>query len=351
MTAPPKRPTIADVASEAGVSTGTVSAVINGRASVKTETRTRVQGVIDALGYRPSQTARALVSSRADTDDRRAVGLVVKEAGNPFYAEVIDGARALLDERGTVLYTTTSDWSFQKEGDLIETFRDNLFAGVVIAPVLDDDAELDHLFALRRMNFPFVLLDDVRGLKADVVYVDSVEASRLATCHLIDGGHERVVHFAGPDYTEHHSRDRVEGVRRAFSESALAFSDDRVVPAGATSREGYEAGLRVFGGGGAAGDRPTGVTCFNDLVAIGLLRALRELGLSVPGDVSVVGYDDIEAAAYAAVPLTTVNVPKRELGRRAAELLLDRIGDGRGRPAQRVALPASLVVRDSTRPL
>ena len=349
--APPKRPTIADVAAEAGVSKGTVSAVINNRATVRDATRVRVQGVIDAMGYRPSQTARALVSGRADTDDSRAVGLVVKEAGNPFYAEVIDGARALLDERDTVLYTTTSDWSFQKEGDLIETFRDNLFAGVVIAPVLDDDAELDHLFALRRMNFPFVLLDDVKGLKADVVYVDSVEASRLATAHLIELGHERIVHFAGPDYTEHHSRDRVEGVRRAFSESALAFDPDRVVAAGATSREGYQAGLRVFGDAGGGAVRPTGVTCFNDLVAIGLLRALRELGLSVPSDVSVVGYDDIEAAEYAAVPLTTVNVPKRELGRRAAALLLDRIGDGHGRPAQRVALPAELVVRESTRPL
>jgi DNA-binding LacI/PurR family transcriptional regulator len=350
MTSPSRRPTIADVASEAGVSTGTVSAVINGRATVGADTRDRVRGVIDAMGYRPSQTARALVSGRADTDDRRAVGLVVKEAGNPFYAEVTDGARAFLDERDTVLYTTTSDWSFQKEGDLIETFRDNLFAGVVIAPVLDDDAELDHLFALRRMNFPFVLLDDVKGLKADVVFVDSVEASRLATDHLIELGHERVVHFAGPDYTEHHSRDRVEGVRRAFSESALTFGPDRVVPAGGTSREGYEAGLRVFADA-PPGARPTGVMCFNDLVAIGLLRALRELGISVPGDVSVVGYDDIEAAEYAAVPLTTVDVPKRELGRRAAALLLDRIGDGRDRPAQRVALPASLVVRESTRPL
>lgn len=348
MTPTAKRPTIADVASEAGVSVGTVSAVINGRASVASKTRVRVSGVIDAMGYRPSQTARALVAGRRDVDDRRAVGLVVKEAGNPFYAEVIDGARAFLDGRDTVLYTTTSDWSFQKEGDLIETFRDNLFAGVVIAPVLDDDAELDHLFALRRMNFPFVLLDDVKGLRADVVFVDSVEAESLATAHLIELGHERVVHFAGPDYTEHHSRDRVDGVRRAFSESPLAFTDDVIVPAGATAREGYEAGLRHFRDAGPDA-RPTGVTCFNDSVAIGLLRALRELGLSVPGDVSVVGYDNVEAAEYAAVPLTTVEVPKRELGRRACELLLDRVA-GVGEP-QRVELAAELVVRESTRPL
>ena len=342
-----KRITISDVASTAGVSIGTVSAVLNGRTSVGASTRTRVLGVIESLDYRPSQTARALVTGRADVDARRAVGLVVKEAGNPFYAEVIDGARSFLDGADTVLYTTTSDWSFQKEGTLIETFQDNLFAGVVIAPILDDDAELDHLFALRRMNFPFVLLDDVKGLKADVVYVDSVEASRLATCHLIELGHTRVVHFAGPDYTEHHSRDRVEGVRRAFSESSLAFTPDRLVAAGATHREGYEAGLRVFGDASAE-SRPTAVSCFNDSVAIGLLRALRELRLSVPGDVSVVGYDDIEAAEYAAVPLTTVNIPKRILGRRAAELLLDRIS-GPG-PVRREKLPASLVVRASTAP-
>ena len=137
-----KRITITDVASEAGVSTGTVSAVLNNRPSVGASTRTHVLSVIDTMGYRPSQTARALVTGRANVDDRRAIGLVVKETGNSFYAEVTAGARAFLDEHDTVLYTTTSDWSFQKEGDLIDTFRDNLFAGVIIAPVLDDDAEL-----------------------------------------------------------------------------------------------------------------------------------------------------------------------------------------------------------------
>ena len=197
------------------------------------------------------------------------------------------------------------------------------------------------------MNFPFVLLDDVKGLKADVVYVDSVEASRLATAHLIELGHERIVRFAGPDYTEHHGRDRVEGVRRAFSESPLMFSDDMIIPAGSTLAEGYRAGLQVFRTAEPA-SRPTAVACFNDAVAIGLLRALRELGLDVPGDVSVVGYDNIEAAEYAAVPLTTVEVPKQELGHRAAELLLDRIAGG---APQRVALEAALVVRASTRSL
>ena len=188
-----------------------------------------------------------------------------------------------------------------------------------------------------------------RGLRAALVDIDNVEASRRAVEFLIQQGHKRIVHFAGPTYSMH-SEERADGVQRAFSHSSLVFPDEAIVAAGAHPEDGYQTGLRYFRNR-TGRDRPTAVTCYNDLVALGLIRALRELGLSVPGDISVIGFDNLSILPYVGVPLTTVNVPKVEMGRRAAEMLIRRIESDRALPPERVTFEGELVVRDSTRPL
>jgi len=342
-----KRPTISDVAASAGVSKATVSAVLNDSDTVKDATRDRVLTAIELLNYRPTQLGGRNAATRRD----RAIGVLIKEYDNPYYAEVIAGARSVADARGYTLLVVSSEGEYAAEHKAVALLRGKDVDGLIATPVLDEHADLSHFFELKRRNVPFVLLEEVRGVRASIVDVDNVEASRRAVEHLFALGHTRVVHFAGPAYSAH-SEERVDGVHRAFSSSHLAFTDDVIVRAGAHLADGYRAGLALFRrkGGAAAAEAPTGVTCYNDLVAIGLCRALRELGRRVPEDVSVVGYDDVPLCDYLAVPLTSMHVPKSEMGERAAEMLIRQIESKQPPAPEKVYLDAALVVRGSTGP-
>lgn len=344
------RVTIADVAEDAGVSTGTVSAVLNEKSTVRTETRERVLASIEKLGYAPSKSAQSLGGIPGKSHSRTGtIGVIIKEAENPFYAEVMKEVRRFLEEEGYRMFVATSEGDYEEEGRLITSFREHQIDGLIIAPVLHEDADLSHLFRLRRANFPFVLLEGIQGLQANVVSIDNVGAARRAVAYLIEQGHKDIVHFAGPPYTQH-TRDRIIGVRSAFSESSLRYTDDVIVHTGAHMEEGYQAALRLFEGKDKS-ELPTAVTCFNDLVAIGVLRGLAQLYIDVPEDISVIGCDDIQPADYLTVPLTTVRASKREMAREATRLLFRQIeSDDEVEPRQ-VQLSSELAIRDSTRSL
>ena len=339
-----KRATITDVARHASVSKATVSAVLNETGSVKDATRDRVRAAIELLNYRPSQA-----SGRAAARKGKCIALVIKEHDNPYYAQVIDGVRAVTGDAGYTLLVVSSEGRHETERRAVELLRDKDVDGLIVTPVIDEHADFSHFFELKRRNCPFVLLEEIRGVPASLVDLDNVQASSEAVEYLIGLGHTRIVHFAGPTYSTH-SQERIDGVRLAFSRSHLAFTDDGIIAAGAHLADGYRAGLAYFGdadrrGGGA---RPTAVTCYNDLVAVGLCRALAELGLRVPEDVSVVGYDDIPLCEYLPVPLTTVRVPKVEMGETAARMLTRHIESKQAIPPQRVYLDGALVVRRTT---
>jgi LacI family transcriptional regulator len=338
------RATISDVAGRAGVSKATVSAVLNDKGTVRDSTRDRVVAAIKELNYRPRSTA-----GLPRVGDQRSLGLVIKELDNPYYSEIVAGIRAYGRERGYAVVVASSEGDAGAEQETTELLRRQGVSGLLVTPVLHSDADLSHLFELNRRNFPFVLLEQIRGLRASLVDVENVEASRRAVDFLIQQGHQRIVHFAGPSYSMH-SEERIDGVRRAFSRSSLVFPEESVIAAGAHPEDGYRAGLAYFRERSEA-ERPTAVTCYNDLVALGLIRALRELGLSVPGDVSVVGFDNLSILPYMGVPLTTVHVPKVQMGERATELLIRRIEAREALPPERVCFDARLVVRASTRPL
>jgi LacI family transcriptional regulator len=340
------RPTIQDVADRAGVSKATVSAVINDKGTVKESTRDAVLDAIRGLNYRPRPSARRRLSA----DRPRSIGFVLREIANPYYAEIIIGAESYLRERGYITLVAASEGDFHAEQEIIKLFTLKDVDGILLTPVLDSDTDLSHVFDLKRRNVSFVLLEEIRGVQANLVDVDNVLGAKEAVRHLIDLGHTHIVHFAGPEYSLH-SEERVDGVRAAYSESQLVFSSSLVVPAGDSLEDGYRTGLAYFSR--ASGDqRPTAVTCYNDLVALGLCRALGELGLEVPHDVSVVGYDDLHLIDYlaAASRLTTVHVPKLEVGRTAAEILHNEIERGAAAPPRKVYLNAELIVRQSSAP-
>ncbi len=345
-----KKPTISDVAKKAGVSTGTVSAVLNDRPTVREATKKRVVAAIQDLGYQPSPSARMLGAAQASNNVlHKSVGLIVKEMDSAFYADLIMGVRNQLSERGYTTFVCSSEGDYEEEGNLIEVLRSRFVNGIIIAPIVHEQVDLTHLFMLKQANYPFVLFEEVPGLQVNVIEIDNVKASQKAVSYLIDNGHERIKHVAGPPYTKH-SRDRILGVQKAFSHSRLVYTDDVIVPGGARLEDGYQAGLALFKDR-PAGERPTAVTCFNDDVAMGVMRALAELGIGVPEEVSVIGFDDIQPAAYLSVPLTTVRQPAREMGCKAAELLVSQLETEEGVPPRRITPEAELVVRDSTRAL
>lgn len=335
--------TIKDVAEKAGVSSATVSNVINNKGKVSESTRRMVQNVISQLNYRPNASAQ-----RRYQPAQQSIGMVIKELHNPYFADVIIGAQEAAEANGYGLMVTSSEGRRETENRVVDLFVDKDVNGIIINPLLDSQTDLSHLFELKRRNIPFVLLERVHGLRASIVDVDNAAAYREAVEYLIELGHERIIHLAGPDYSMH-SDERIEGFRQAFFDAKLVFSKDFIVPAGARIEDGYHAGRQYFENTPVE-EAPTAFVCYNDLVALGLLRALRERGVRVPEDVSIIGFDDIYLCAYAAVPLTTVRVPMREMGRCAVEVLIRQLEAGGNYSLEHVNLQAELTVRASTAP-
>jgi LacI family transcriptional regulator len=338
-----KRATMGDVARLAGVSKATVSAVLNGTALVKESTRARVENAIELLNYRPAP----VVNGYAAANGAKSLGIVIKEVDNPYYAEVVLGARGVAEENGYSLFVASSEGEYEAERRAIDLLRTKGIDGMIVTPVLHAGSDLSHLFELKRRNYPFVLIEQVIGVRASVVDVENVEASRRAAEYLIQQGHTQILYLAGPDYSMH-SQERIDGTWRACSAAHLRFNDSHIVRAGAHLADGYRAGMEYFGACPAE-SRPTAVSCYNDLVAAGLYRALAELGLRVPDDVSVVGFDDIPLAEYLTVPLTTVRMPKARMGALAAEMLIKHVEAQMVIPPQHAMLESELVVRASVR--
>lgn len=339
-----KRATIQDVAKEAGVSKATVSAAMNNTGTIAAATRSRVLDVAAKLKYRPAALQRNPPAAARPT-----IGVLIREINNPYHVEVAAGASRWAEQNGYGFVVTSSGGDYVVERSRVEMLCERDLDGIIINPVLHEGADLSYLYELRRRNFPFVLLAGIYGVRASLVDVDNVEASWRAVSYLIHHGHTRIAHLAGPSFSMH-SQERIEGVRRAFSESHLVFSGDIIVRAGHHLEDGYRAGLELFTKRPRS-EWPTAVTCYNDLVALGLSRAISELGLAVPDDVSIIGYGDLPLLEFLPVPLTTVRVPKLQMGETAARLLIRLIEGDPAEAPERVNLETELVVRKSTRSL
>jgi len=343
-----KKVTIKDVAEEANVSAGTVSAVINGKESVKEETQRQVLYVIERLGYRPSKSAQNLGSKETKKGQKsKTVGVIVKEIENPFYSQVIKGVRDYLSSKGYRMHLCTSEGDYKQEGIIISSLRSLNLSGAIVAPVLTENVDLSHLFTMRKTEFPFVLFESVQGLKTDVVSIDNEEAGKNSILHLTNLGHEKIAYLRGPEYTQH-TRDREKGVMEAFNEADLDLSKSNVIDAGAYAEDGFDATMKLFKKVDEV-NTPTAIACFNDLVAIGVLDALSELDIDIPDDVSVIGCDDIWTTDYLSPSLTSVHAPKYQMGEKAAQLLIDRVtGKSKMDQCRKINLNSHVVSRKST---
>ena len=338
-----KRVTIDDVARHAGVSVGTVSAVLNQKQTVNQKTRNSVLHSIKELNYRPSGIARNI---RAGAAEFTTIGLLIREIDNPFYTEIARGVMAYCMEKNYIVFLASSESDHNYSERITQSFTNQNIKGAIIAPVLEGTAEIDHLFALKKINFPFVLLENVNGIQANVVSIDNFKAMKDTIKYLTDTGHTNIIHFAGPKHA-YHAYERIDGFRLAFSESPYVFSNDMIIPAGARLEDGYEACLDYFKNRSHI-NFPDAIVCYNDLVAHGVITALGELHIKVPEEISVVGNDDILFSKCARMKLTTIHAPMQELGRKAAEILIRNIKSPTTLPMEKIVMHGRLVVRETT---
>jgi len=328
---------IKDVAQHAGVSVGTVSNVINRPDLVAPGTRDRVQAVIERLGYVRSEAARSLRAGQS-----RIIGQLVLDMANPFFAEVASGASRAAKKAGLRVMLCNSANDAEEEAAYLSLFAEQRVRGVLLTPA---DATGADLAVLRRHDIPFVLVDRVTSDGCSVS-VDDVAGGRMVGTHLAEIGHRLVAYVSGP-MSLAQCRDRRAGVLAALT--AHGLPEDALIHIEADQMDvasGRDAGQRLL----RLSRGPTAVFCANDLLALGVLQSLYAAGVSVPGEVAIVGYDDIEFAGAAAVPLTSVRQPSVEMGLIAAELLIEETeAETVPHRHRRVVLEPELVVRDSTR--
>ncbi|RJG46124.1 MULTISPECIES: LacI family DNA-binding transcriptional regulator [unclassified Mesorhizobium] len=331
-----KRPTIRDVAREAGVSIGTVSAVINGRGLVADDTKRHVLRFIAELGFEPNNAARSLKRGRISS-----IGFVVPDLGNPFFASVAEGIQHGIADNDILLMLCIT-WS--------KTEREEYFARVLRTQRLDGVIYLSgtglpspSLLELAKTG-SVVFVDEVLpGLDVPFVGSNNLAGARAIARHVLDCGHRKIAIIGGPPrlWT---SEQRLAGFRESLASVGLDPDAATYVSGDYSERSGYLAATNLLTGDPAA--RPTAILCANDLMAIGVMRFCRESGISIPGQLSITGFDDIANAEFLLPSLSTVAQPAQEMGRAAAELLLHRKGV-RADPPVTTRFPTAVRIRNS----
>jgi LacI family transcriptional regulator len=326
-----------DVAAHAGVSVGTVSNVLNHPELVAAATLTRVQRSIAELGFIPNAPARQLRARRA-----KVLGLVVPDIANPFFTEVARGVEDAALEAGYSVILCNSDEKAEREDRYLEVLESQRVGGILITPARKSLKPLSRLLA----NGVAVTLLDNAASSQDVcsASVDDALGGALAAEHAISLGHREIVWLAGPTDIPQVA-DREAGLMGFAREKGVHIK--RIASAQMTTAAGEAAMDAAL----ARGLRLTALICANDLLALGAIRALTRVGKRIPADVSVIGYDDIDFAASAAVPLTSIRQPKYELGSAAARLVIGECEDPTSHAHQRVQFQPQIVVRESTAPV
>ncbi|RNB51932.1 LacI family transcriptional regulator [Agromyces tardus] len=331
---------VREVAAAASVSVGTVSNVLNRPDKVAPATVARVLAAIEELGFVRNDAARQLRAGRS-----RSIGLVVLDVRNPFFTEVARGAEDRAAEDGMTILLGNSDENVDREHAYLDLFEEQRVHGVLISPLGDD---LPRLERLRRRGTPVVLVDrESEDRSISSVSVDDVVGGSLAVRHLIETGRRRIAFVGGPTSIRQVA-DRLEGARRAVAE-ASGVTLEVVDTESLTVLQGRAAGEAIRQR--PASELPDAIFAANDLLAVGVLQALIMLGsVRVPEDIALIGYDDIDFAAAAVVPLSSIRQPATLIGSTAVDLLLREADAGDGFTPEQVEFQPELVVRDSTRP-
>ncbi|WP_433440924.1 LacI family DNA-binding transcriptional regulator [Nonomuraea sp. CA-141351] len=346
---------IKEVAQLASVSVGTVSNVLNRPDAVSPATRERVLNAMNQLGFVRNESARALRSGRT-----RTIGLVVLDVTNPFFTDVVKGVEATADANGMIISLCNSDQDGPRERRYLDHLEEQRVQGILITPV---EGETQRLEQLIDRGTPVVLLDHRATVRNRCsAAVDDVLGGGLAAEHLLSQGHRRLAFVGGP-HTISQVAERYKGASETVK-AAGGVAGHSAAPGGASPDAdevpslvrvdvpslSFASGRHAAGSLAAlpAEQRPTALFCANDLLALGIMHGLTVAGLRVPDDVALIGYDDIDFAEAAAVPLSSIRQPRKELGRTAAELLLEEIDEGERHRHRQVLFQPELMVRASS---
>jgi LacI family transcriptional regulator len=329
------RVTIADVAREVGVSLMTVSRVVNHKDGVSPATRQQVLDAIERLGYRPSGIARSLATQQTGT-----LGLVVPDVANPFFSDVARGVEHVAYAENYNVFLCHTEEDPMRELTVLESLEEKRVDGLVLCSSRLDDGALQEALA----RYPAVVLVNRRleGNGVGTVLVDDVMGGQLAAKHLLDRGHQAIGFLVGPPDSRSGHR-RVQGYRAVLAATGLSCAPACMHNCSPTVESGRQATQELL----TAYPELTALLCYNDLVAVGALRACVELGRQVPDDLAIVGFDDIPLAALVTPPLTTCRAPRYELGVQAMQLLLAQIEGGTEGGKTEIVLRPELIVRAS----
>jgi DNA-binding LacI/PurR family transcriptional regulator len=327
--------TMRHIAKRAGVSIGTVSHVINGTANVREKLRERVLDAIRNLGYQPSQLARGLRKNQTSM-----LVMMMPDVTNPFFPAVVRGVEDVAYNSSFRLVLCNTDNDARKEISYLNELQAYRPAGWLVIPAVDSEiaAQLKSAASL-----PPVVCIDRRpdGWDGDLVLVANEAGAYSATGHLLRMGHRQLAVITGPLHLAN-AVERLKGFKRALAEAKVPLEPDYIREARFDRESGYQAATRLLG----MLPRPTAIFACNDLMALGVLLAARELGLRCPEDLSIVGFDNLDFAEFTAPALTTVHQSGYQLGTTAARLLLERI-NGLQQASKKVVLPTELKIRNS----
>lgn len=334
---------IKDVAREAGVSTATVSHVINETRYVSAETRGKVLRAIEQCQYYPNALARSLASGRSHT-----IGLIVSDISNPFFPELVKSIEEAAFGRGYDVLLSNTSYDAERTSNYVRRIIERKVAGVAL---MTSELDLSLIDELARRDVSVVFLDlGSAGQRMSNIVVDYGAGVEESINHLVGLGHREIAYVCGAPHLRSAGK-RLDAFRDAVARRLPELREPVILEGDFRLESGRRAARRLLDGVAADGERslPTAIVVANDLMALGVMQELRAAGLSIPDDVSVIGYDDISFALFAEPPLTTVCLPRADLGRRAVEALIATI-ERPHQPGVEVRIPTYLVVRGSTGP-
>lgn len=327
-----------EVAELAGVSITTVSHVINKTRNVSEELTERVHAAMEDLNYQPNLLARGLRKKESKT-----LGVILPDITNNFFADIARGIEDTSFQHGFSVIICNTDDDIAKEMTYSRALSEKQVDGIIFVAA---GKSADQVRSLQEQQLPVVIVDrPIADITADTVLTDNAKGGWLATKHLIDLGHHRIACIMGPSILEP-AAQRMYGYRKAMQEAGLPVEDNWIVRSNFRFEGGREAAIKLL----SLPKPPTGLFASNDLMAIGVISAAKGLGLTIPDDLSIVGFDDILFSKIFNPALTTINQPKYEIGVMATDMLLDRIENPQ-LPTRREMFDTNLVVRASTAPL
>ncbi|NLO82360.1 MAG: LacI family transcriptional regulator [Clostridiales bacterium] len=328
--------TIKDVAKRAGVSASTVSRALSGKVPVDRETRDRVMEAVRALNYRPNVLAKGLKEGRTNT-----IGLIIPNICNPIFPAVARGVEDVARENGFTVVLCNTDEDMDMERSYVEKLQNRWVDGLIFATARE---ESEHILKLKQQAFPVVLVARHMGAAVDAVVVDNYSSSVEAVDYLIKTGHKKICIVVG-DRDLMLYRERFEGYRHALESAGLPLYHAMVLDVSGRDDNGYDAIKSML----ERGIIPDAIFATSDPRAIGAIRAIKDCGLRVPDDISVIGFDDLDISLYIDPPLTTVSQPLYEMGREAARKLINLINGDKDEKPQITIMETRLVKRKSVK--